>query len=188
MVSAEEVSQVVVMMAPGPVREECLLGSVPALPTSLVAVDGTGLTRSAVAVFGRGPHHVAPLAVLHLHAELLAHLGGEVHPGLPAGPAGPDDVQSSELEEEEVLLLPGATESHVVTERDVLVDPAALVASLVAGQDQAVPGVGPHPHAVLHTGRPALPPPPAPPARPLDWSALTSPAPVSARPPTAGAL
>ena len=98
-VSAEEVSQVVVMMTPGPVREECLLGSVPALPTSLVAVDGTGLTRSAVAVFGRGPHHVAPLAVLHLHAELLAHLGGDLHPGLPPGPAGPEGDELERCEE-----------------------------------------------------------------------------------------
>ena len=66
------------------------------------------------------------------------------------------EPQDLRMSSEEMLgagwLLPGTTESHVVTERDVLVNTAALVASLVAGQDQTVPGVGPHPHAVLHTG------------------------------------
>ena len=92
-VSAEEVAQSAVMMAPGPVREECFLRSVPALSPRLVAVDSAGLLRFLEVVFGRGAHHVAPLHILHLPAELLADLGGDVHPGLPAGAARPEDVE-----------------------------------------------------------------------------------------------
>ena len=69
MVSTEEIPEIVVVVAPGPVREECFLGSVPALPAGLVAVDGAGLARSAGAVFCRGAHHIPPLALLHLQAE-----------------------------------------------------------------------------------------------------------------------
>ena len=93
MVSTEEIPEMVIMVAPGPVREECFLGPVPALPAGLVAVDGAGLARSAGAVFSRGAHHIPPLALLHLQTELLADPGGDVHPGLPAGAAGPEDVQ-----------------------------------------------------------------------------------------------
>ena len=92
-VSAEEVAQCFVMMAPGPVREERFLRSVPALSSRLVAVDSTGLLGFVGVVFSRGAHHIAPLHIRHLPAELLADLGGDVHPGLPAGAAGPEDVQ-----------------------------------------------------------------------------------------------
>ena len=99
-VSAEEVAQSVVMMAPGPVWEECFLRSVPALSPRLVAVDSAGLGGFVEVVFGRGAHHhVAPLHILHLQAQLLADLGGDVHPGLPAGAAGPEEVELQRGEE-----------------------------------------------------------------------------------------
>ena len=91
-VSAEEVAHCVVMMAPGPVREEGFLRSVPALSSRLVAVDSAGLFKFFEVVFGRGAHHITPLHILHLPAELLADLGGDVHSSLPAGATGPDDV------------------------------------------------------------------------------------------------
>ena len=92
-VSAEEVAHCFVMMAPGPVREERFLRSVPALSSRLVTVDSAGLLGFVEVVFSRGPHHIAPLHILHLPAELLADLGGDVHPGLPAGATGPGEVE-----------------------------------------------------------------------------------------------
>ena len=103
-------------MTPGSVREECFLRSEPSLSSRLVAVDGAGLARFVEVVFSRGAHHVAPRHILLLLPdELLAHLGGDVHPGLPARAAGPDGVESESYRGVSVVL-PGATDRHVVTE------------------------------------------------------------------------
>ena len=98
-VSTEEIPQSVVMMTPGAIREESVLGSKPALSSRLVAVDGTGLLRFVVVVFSRGAHHIAPLHITPLLAELLAHLGGDLNPGLSPGPAGPEGDELERCEE-----------------------------------------------------------------------------------------
>ena len=99
MVSTEEIPQSVVMMTPGAVREESFPGSEPSLSSRLVTVDGTGLLRFVVVVFSRGAHHIAPLHLIPLLAELLAHLGGNLHPGLPPRAAGPGGVEVERWEE-----------------------------------------------------------------------------------------
>ena len=86
------------------------------------------------------------------------------------------------------MVLPGTTDSHVVTEREILVFPLTLILSLVARQEQTVPGVEPHSHTVLHTGGLTVALPPASPPRTLDWNTETSPAPVGSLTATAGSL
>ena len=86
------------------------------------------------------------------------------------------------------VVLPGTTESHVITEREILLETPTLGPGIVAREDEAVPGVEPDPHAVLHTGGLAVSRPPAAPPGPLDGNTLTFPAPVGSLPSTAGAL
>ena len=131
-IPAEEVSQSVVVVTPSPVRKESISRSVPSLAGRSVAVDGAGLVGLVLVVLGRRPHHVALIGLERF--ELLAALHGNVHPGSPGRATGS-----------------GATDGEVITERDVLIN-ALAVLGLISREEDAVPGEGPDPGAVLDTG------------------------------------